>query len=181
LPRGGVALGVVVARALGAPLDLLITRKIGHPMAPEYAVCAISDAGGLICNEDERAQLDPTWLGVAIARERAEAARRRVAYLRDHPPVPVAGKTALIVDDGIATGLTMRAAINEVRLRHPARVVVGVPVIPSDTAVVLRREADAVVALEIPSVFLGSVGAYYEDFGQLTDGDVMRLLHEGGA
>lgn len=178
LPRGGVVLGVEVAKSLHAPLDLLITRKIGHPLAPEYAICAISEVGGLICNEEERARVDPRWLEVAIARERQEALRRRDRYLQGRHPISVEGKVAILVDDGIATGLTMRAAIDEVKRRHPRQVVVAIPVIPKETAAVLRREADRVIALDIPEMFLGAIGAYYEDFWPIEDEEVLRLLRE---
>ena len=178
LPRGGVILGAEVAKALKAPLDLLITRKIGHPLSPEYAICAISEVGGMICNEKERAQVDPQWFEAAVARERQEAIQRRDRYLQGRQPFPVAGKIAIIVDDGIATGLTMRAAIDEVKRRHPRQVVVAIPVIPKDTAAVLRQETDRLIALDIPEIFYGAVGAYYEDFRQIEDEEVIRLLHQ---
>lgn len=178
LPRGGVILGAEVAKALKAPLDLLITRKIGHPLSPEYAICAISEAGGMICNEKERAQVDPQWFEAAVARERQEAIQRRDRYLQGRQPFPVEGKIAIIVDDGIATGLTMRAAIDEVKRRHPGQVVVAIPVIPKDTAVVLRQETDRLIALDIPEIFHGAVGAYYEDFRPIEDEEVIRLLHQ---
>lgn len=178
LPRGGMVLGAEVAKALHAPLDLLITRKIGHPHMPEYAICAISELGGMVCNAAERALVDPQWFDAAVTRERQEATRRREHYLRGRPAAPVEEKTAILVDDGIATGLTMRAAINEVKQRHPRQVVVAIPVIPIETAAVLRQEADRVIALDIPEVFLGAIGAYYADFRQIEDEEVLRLLHE---
>ncbi len=182
LPRGGVVLGAIVARALVAPLDVLTPRKVGHPLNPEYAICAVSGSGELVCNEAERAHADPHWLETEVAYERAESERRRVLYTDARPPVPVAGKTAILVDDGIATGLTMRAALREVRHRGPARVVVAIPIIPAQTAEVLRREADDVVALDTPTLFLGAVGAYYQEFRQITDAEVMALLRvaQGG-
>lgn len=178
LPRGGVVLGAEVATALHAPLDLVITRKVGHPHNPEYAVCAVSESGQLLCTEEERLLLDEHWLAGAIEREREEAARRRARYLGDRPVVPATGKIAILVDDGIATGLTMRVAIREIRRQHPALVVVAVPIIPRETADMLAREADEVVALDIPAVFLGAVGAYYEDFRPVEDAEVIRLLQE---
>lgn len=178
LPRGGVVLGAEIAQALRGPLDLLIPRKIGHPKNPEYAICAVSESGQLVCNETERALVDAAWLAQAVARERAEAARRRERYLAGREAITVTGKTAILVDDGIATGLTMRAAIAEVTLRHPARVIVAVPVIPAETAELLREEVDEVVALEIPEIFLGAIGAYYADFAPVSDEEVVRLLGE---
>lgn len=177
LPRGGVVLGAEVAQALNAPLDLLVPRKVGHPHNPEYAVCAVTESGVRVCNENETSLLDPEWLEDAVATEQAEAKRRRELYLQGSTlQDDAAGKTAIIVDDGIATGLTMFAAVEEARKLGAARLVVAVPVIPQDTAQQLPAEVDEVVALEIPAVYLGAVGAYYDRFPQLEDPDVIRLL-----
>lgn len=176
LPRGGVVLGVEIAKALKLPLDLVIPRKIGHPHNPEYAICAVTEHGELLCNEAERRAVDPAWLKQAVEKEIQEATRRRETYLKGRPSVAVEGKTAIIVDDGIATGLTMRAAIKDLRARHPAKVVVAIPVCPADTAEVLRREADELVVLDIPLVYLGAVGAYYQDFPQVSDEEVIEFL-----
>ncbi len=176
LPRGGVVLGAEVARALQAPLDLVIARKIGHPLAPEYAVCALAETGELVCNEPERAQLSPAWLAQAVEEARHEAARRRAHYRAGHPPAPLTDRVVIIVDDGIATGLTVRAAIQSVRNRHPKRLVLAVPVAPPETAHALAGEVDDLVILEVPVPFLGAVGAYYEDFHQVSDEEVMALL-----
>ena len=178
LPRGGVLLGTVVARRLHAPFDLLLARKVGHPGNPEYALCAVSEGGGLVCNEEECARIPPEWLEEAIARERNEAARRRVRYLEGVTRPPVEGRTAIIIDDGIATGLTMRAAIREVRVSAPRAVVVAVPIIPRETAQILRQETDDLVAVDIPDFFMGAVGAYYRDFHPVTDEEVLQCLHE---
>ncbi|MBI3963922.1 MAG: phosphoribosyl transferase [Candidatus Kerfeldbacteria bacterium] len=176
LPRGGVVLGAEVARVLKAPLTLSIPRKVGHPVNPEYAVCAVTERGAPVCNEQEVASLDPAWLERAIAAERKEAARRRSTYLGTKKAVSGTGKVALIVDDGVATGLTMRAAIRDVRDRKPARLVVAIPVVPADTARLLRKEADELVVLAEPAFFRGAVGAYYDDFPQVTDDEVIALL-----
>lgn len=176
LPRGGVVLGVEVAAALAMPLDLIIPRKIGHPWNPEYAICAVAEEGDLVCNDREVAQVDPDWLHRQVARERQEARRRREHYLGCREPLPVAGKIAILVDDGIATGLTMQAAIRDVRRRQPGQVVVAVPVVPKDTAGALGREVDAVAAVEVAEHYRGAVGAYYVDFPQLADAEVVELL-----
>ena len=176
LPRGGVALGVVVAARLELPLDLVIPRKIGHPSNPEYAVCAVGETGELVCNEAEKARLDPQWLADAVDRERAEARRRRTLYLGKRPPLSLQDRTAILVDDGIATGLTLRAAIRDVRSRDAARVVVAVPVGPRDSLRVIAAEADQVIVLDAPEYFRGAVGAYYSSFPQLSDEDVLELL-----
>jgi predicted phosphoribosyltransferase len=176
LPRGGVVLGVEIASYLHMPLDLIIPRKIGHPRNPEYAIGAVTEAGEMVCNEGEIAHVEPHWLAQRVAQERQEARRRRERYLGGKKPIAVAGKLAILVDDGIATGLTMRAAIGEVKRRHPAGVVVAIPVAPKDTAESLGREVDAVVGLEITNSYLGAVGAYYEQFPQVTDEEVIALL-----
>ena len=178
LPRGGVVLGVEVAAALQLPLDLIIPRKIGHPLSPEYAICAVSEDGSRICNERETARVDPDWLEREIITQIDEARRRRQLYLEGRPPVPVEGKTAIIVDDGVATGLTMLAALRDMRKRKPARLVVAVPVTPTETAERLRRESDELVALDIPLDYLGAVGAYYDRFDQVTDAEVVALMKQ---
>jgi predicted phosphoribosyltransferase len=178
LPRGGVTLGVEIARALAMPIDLVIPRKIGHPYNPEYAICAVTEDGAPVCNEREVSQVDPRWFHKRIEEERREARRRRELYLAGRRPLPAAGKIAIVVDDGIATGLTMRAALQDVRSRQPARLIVAIPVAPKDTAERLAREVDEVVALDVSEFYLGAVGAYYDDFPQLTDDEVILLLRE---
>ena len=176
LPRGGVLLGVEVARALSAPLDLVIPRKVGHPDQPEYGIAAVAEVGDVVVNEQEVARVDRAWFERAVAAERAEAARRRVSYVGGRSAVDLTGKTAIVVDDGIATGLTMRAAVRDVRARGAARVVVAVPVAPAGAVAELRRAVDDVVTLLVPEVFAGAVGAYYRSFAQVGDDEVMSLL-----
>ncbi len=175
LPRGGVPLGVAVARHLDMPLDVLIPRKIGHPMQPEYAICAVPEQGERVCNPREAAAVDPGWLADAESRERVEASRRRALYGRADAP-SVTGKLAIIVDDGIATGLTMRAAIRDAAAHDPSRVVVAIPVVPASTAATLKTEADELVALDVTDEYLGSVGAYYQHFPQVSDEEVIEML-----
>ena len=176
LPRGGVVVGYEVAKTLSLPLDIVIARKIGHPHNPEYAVCAVTEDGALICDENERRQLPEAWLQDAAEHERAEALRRRNAYGAGRARTSARGKTALLVDDGIATGLTMRAALAGLRKEAPARIVVASPCAPADVAASLRREADDVVILTGEDGYAGAVGAYYEDFPQTSDAEVIRLL-----
>jgi putative phosphoribosyl transferase len=176
LPRGGVVLGVEVARDLGMPLDLLIPRKIGHPLQPEYAICAVVENGEMVCNRREVARVDPQWFRREVEAEREEARRRRELYLGGREPAPVAGKTAIIVDDGIATGLTMEVAIHDARRRQPAHLVVAVPVAPPDTVERLSREVDEFVVLDRSPHYLGAVGAYYDSFYQVSDEEVVALL-----
>jgi predicted phosphoribosyltransferase len=168
LPRGGVIVACPIARALGAPLDLVIVRKIGHPHNPEMAVCAVSETGELLCDEEERKRFDAAWLKDAAARGKAEAVKRREHYV-GHPSIPAEGRTAIIVDDGVATGLSISLAVREVRKKHPKKLVIAIPVAPSDIADVLEMEADEFVMLQRGAPFLGAIGSYYKDFTQVSD------------
>jgi putative phosphoribosyl transferase len=175
LPRGGVVLGVEVSRALEAPLDLIVVRKIGHPQSPEYAVGAITEDGDIVLNPDEAGLLDRDWITRTAEAELREAHRRRAVFLRDGGRIPANGKIAIIVDDGLATGLTMEAAIRQLRKQHPEKVIVAVPVAAAETVARLRPKVDDMVILYIPPM-LGAVGAFYEDFSQVSDEDVVALL-----
>jgi predicted phosphoribosyltransferase len=181
LPRGGVVLGVEVARALDMPLDLLIPRKVGHPLQPEYAICAIVENGEMVCNQAEVERIDPQWLRREVDTERQEARRRRELYLSGRKAPPVSGKIAIIVDDGIATGLTMEVAIRDARQRHPAKLVVAVPVAPPDTVARLASEVDEFVVLDASPYYLGAVGAYYDYFNQVSDEEVIALMQSAAA
>jgi predicted phosphoribosyltransferase len=179
LPRGGVAVAAEVAHALGAPLDLVLVRKIGLPQQPELAMGAVVDGDQpvVVRNEDVLAVtgVTPEQFEAAEARELAEITRRRALYLGGRPLTPVEGRTAIVVDDGIATGATMRAALRAVRARRPARLVLAIPVAPGDTLAALGAEVDDVVCLQD----LGPVGAisvHYLDFRQLGDQDVIAAL-----
>ncbi|MHC1718696.1 MAG: phosphoribosyltransferase [Acidaminococcaceae bacterium] len=176
LPRGGVPLGVEIAKKLHAPFDLVITKKIGHPGNPEYALCAIAEEGEPICNQDDIGYIDNQWLQEEINRVRVEIKRRREKYFGEIAHPDIEGKTAIIVDDGIATGYTMLAAINEIKRRKPGKVVVAIPVTPEDTARELRKIIDDLVSVEIDPFYLGAVGAYYDDFSQLEDEEVICLI-----
>lgn len=181
LPRGGVVLGVEVASRLDAPLDLVIPRKVGHPDQPEYGVCAVTEDGHLVCSRQEISQLDPSWLTAEVQKQQAEAKRRFREYLAGRERVPAEDKTAVVVDDGVATGLTMLAAIEEIKDLGVSKVVLAAPVIPSDVADRLKRYVDELVALDIPAVYLGAVGAYYDKFDQVSDQEVVRLLKKAKA
>jgi len=181
LPRGGVVLGYEIARALNAPLDLVISRKIGYPGNEECAVCAVAEDGHMICDRAGASRLDPDWLQSQALKERQEARRRREVYLKGREPLPAEGKTAIIVDDGVATGLTLILAIEELKHRNPKKIVVAIPVAPADTAERIRDEVDDLVAVEIPEFYLGAVGAYYDKFPQLTDEEVVILMERAKA
>jgi putative phosphoribosyl transferase len=176
LPRGGVVLGVEVARFLEAPLDLIVVRKIGHPIQPEYAIGAVAEDGYVVTNPEETAVLDRRWLERATAAELKEAQRRRALFLQGRRPVPVTGKTAVIIDDGLATGLTMLAAIHEIRQRRPEKIIVAVPVAAADTVEKLRPEVDDLVVLHVPEGWFGAIGAFYRDFDQVSDEEVIALM-----
>lgn len=181
LPRGGVPVGFEVAKALAAPLDILLVRKIGAPFQPELAAAAIVDGAEpvLVRNEEViRAYgIDEEWIEAEAARQLAEIERRRRLYCGDRAPVSVRGRTAVLVDDGIATGTTVRAALRALARLAPARRVLAVPVAPPDTVASLAHEADEIVALEQPE-WMGAVGQFYRDFTQTEDAEVVRLLAE---
>lgn len=176
LPRGGVPVAAAVARALHLPLDLVIPRKLGHPWQPEYAIGAVTETGEPVCSEEEMHAVDPSWFAATVAAARVEARRRRELYCGGRARTSAAGQCAILIDDGVATGLTLQAAIAEVRADAPARLIVAVGVAPPDTATRFRAQVDDFVAVQIPEHFQGAVGAYYEDFRQLTDEDVLAAL-----
>ncbi|PKM60844.1 MAG: phosphoribosyl transferase [Firmicutes bacterium HGW-Firmicutes-4] len=177
LPRGGVILGVEIAKMLDAPLDILSTKKIGHPLNSEYAICAITEDGDPICNSAEVKNIDPEWLAGEIKKVRNEIKRRREIFLGGRALYSVEGKTVIIADDGIATGLTMIAAIDEIKKRNPKRLVIAIPVTPYDTAQKLNPMVDELVSLDIDANYRGAVGAYYEDFTQVEDSEVISILN----
>lgn len=179
LPRGGVPVAAEVARALGAPLDLVIVRKIGAPWQPELAVAAVAEGEPpeVVVDEPIRAALGVSRPSIdrQAARELAEIARRRAVYLAGRPPLPVSGATVVVVDDGIATGTSLRAALGALRRLGPAHVVLAVPVAPADTLAALRAEVDDTVCLASPEPF-DAVGAHYVDFRQVADDEVLDAL-----
>ena len=176
LPRGGVVLGVEIAEKLDAPLDLVITKKIGHPFNSEYAIGAVAESGEPLYNAAELRRVDASWRRSEEERMRAELKRRRREYFGDREQEDLAGKVAIIVDDGIATGLTKMAAIKYLRGQGAERIVVAIPVTPYDTAQRLREQADDLVSLQIDRYYRGAVGAYYKDFRQVSDEEVIALL-----
>jgi putative phosphoribosyl transferase len=183
LPRGGVPVALEIARALGAPLDLVMVRKIGVPFQPELAAAAVVNGSDpqVVRNEEIIRQTGMTEADIAAARDRelGEIARRREAWLAGRAPVPVKGRDAILVDDGIATGATVRAALRGVAAMGPRSLALAVPVAPPDTVAALEGEVDHLVCLSQPEPFF-AIGAHYADFSQLSDGDVERLLSEAG-
>jgi putative phosphoribosyl transferase len=179
LPRGGVPVGYEVASALGAPLDVLVVRKLGAPGQSELGIGAVVDGEHpeRVLNEEVVRLLDvpDEYLRQEIARQLQEIRRQQVAYRGGHEAVSVADRTAILVDDGLATGGSMRAAIRGVRRARPRHIVLAVPVAPPDTIASLRSEVDDVVCLSTPELF-GAVGNFYEDFSQTSDAEVVELL-----
>jgi putative phosphoribosyl transferase len=179
LPRGGVAIASEIARLLGAPLDIVLVRKIGVPWQPELALGAVADGGAPETYIDERMvkalAIPEDYVREETARQLAEVERRRQLYCAGRPPVEVKGCTAIVVDDGIATGATMRVALRAVRRRGPASLVLAAPVAAAETLAALKGEADETVCVEAPKG-LGAIGFYYADFHQMSDGEVTALL-----
>ncbi|MBI4272552.1 phosphoribosyl transferase [Candidatus Uhrbacteria bacterium] len=178
LPRGGIVVGRVIADALGLPLDIVVPRKIGYPGNEEYAIGAITETGDTIWNEDEYAHTDKKLLTQNIEKAYREAKRRLSVYRKGMKERDWRGKIILLVDDGIATGLTMRAAIKSVKTLGAETIIVAVPGGPADTIDMLKKESSVheVVVLEIPDTFY-AVGQLYEEFGQVEDNEVITLLN----
>ena len=177
LPRGGVPVGFEVAEALHAPLDVFIVRKLGAPGHEEYAIGAIASGGVRVLNDDVLRQIPVSQQAIeAVARrEQAELVRREASYRGSKPPLDVRGKTVVVVDDGLATGSTMRAAVRALRAMDAGSIVVAVPVAARETCEEFRAEVDDIVCLRTPEPFQ-AVGLWYEDFTQTTDEEVHELL-----
>jgi len=179
LPRGGVPVAAEVAAALNAPLDLILVRKIGVPFQPELAMGAVVDGGApiIVRNEDviRHAGIDESEFKAVCNDEIAEIERRRQRYLGSRQRVDVSGRTAIVIDDGVATGATTRAALRATRVRKPKRLVLAVPVAPTDSLSELRHDADDVLCLE-DHEFFGAIGVYYADFSQVPDEEVIEIL-----
>ena len=179
LPRGGVSVAAEVAAALDAPLDLILVRKLGVPAEPELAMGAVVDgAVPIVVRNDDVIRItgvDETEFNATRDAELAEIEGRRRRYLGDRERADVAGRTAIVIDDGIATGATIRAALRATRMRKPKKLVVAVPVAPTESLEELRAEADEIVCIERYECF-GAIGAYYADFQQVSDEEVIETL-----
>ncbi|OHB12945.1 MAG: phosphoribosyl transferase [Candidatus Zambryskibacteria bacterium RIFCSPLOWO2_12_FULL_39_16] len=176
LPRGGVPVAFEIAKKLKLPLDIFPVRKVGHPDNPEYALCAVDQDGNTLCNEEEIANVEPVWLKKEIEEQRQEALRRAGLYRGNKKSLNLSGKIVILVDDGVATGLTLRLAVKSLRRKGPGKIIVAVPISPKETADILKAEVDKLIVLEIPEYFTGSVGAYYESFSQVSDDEVISLI-----
>ncbi|MGI5826267.1 MAG: phosphoribosyltransferase [Patescibacteria group bacterium] len=178
LPRGGVEVAVPIAQKLAVPMDLIIARKVGHPLQPEFGIAAISEGGHLVTNPEMVATVDSEWFADEVARQQEIAKEKRQQYLSGLEVIQAEGRVAIIVDDGVATGLTLMATIQNLLDKKPLKTVVAIPVAPKDTAEKLAQMVDELVVLEVPKEFAGAVGAYYENFRQVSDEQVIELLNK---
>jgi predicted phosphoribosyltransferase len=179
LPRGGVPVAYEVALALNAPLDIFLVRKIGLPGREELAIGAIASGGIRVLNEDiiRALNIPEEVINITARRELQELERREGSYRGDRPPSEIRDCTAILVDDGLATGASMRAAVAGLRAQHPARIVVAVPTAAPELCEAFQFEVDEIICAITPEPFYG-VGRWYEDFSQITDEEVRLLLHE---
>lgn len=175
LPRGGVVVGVEISKALSLPLDVVVTRKIGSPESEEYAIGAIDIDGDGVWNEAELGDVNKEWLDKEIEKEKQEAQRRQNLYRQDRTPLNLKDKIAVIVDDGIATGLTMRAAIRYAKKIGAQKVVVATPMASQKVIDEIKEEANEVRVFETPS-FFWAIGQFYENFPQVEDEEVINIL-----
>jgi putative phosphoribosyl transferase len=177
LPRGGVPVAYEVARALPAPLDVFLVRKLGAPGHEELAMGAIASGDVVVMNDEvlKAMQVSDEFIAATIDSERQELARRELAYRGDRSPIDVRGRTVILIDDGLATGSTMRAAVTAVRRLHPARIIVAVPIGAPSTCAEFRSIADDVICAVTPEPFR-AVGMWYDDFSQTDDDEVSDLL-----
>ncbi|MFA5126833.1 MAG: phosphoribosyltransferase family protein [Patescibacteria group bacterium] len=177
LPRGGVVVAAAVAKKLALPLDIIVPRKISAPQNPEFAIGAVTLAGEAFLDHGSIVAygISDVYLEQSIAAAKQEAARRQKIYRANRPPLILKNKTAILVDDGIATGATMRASLLAVGPQKPKKIIVAVPVIARDTAQTIKKLVDKLVYLEAPDYF-GAVGNFYEEFEQTTDQEVIELL-----
>lgn len=182
IPRGGVVIGMVVAQALGAELDLVVPRKLGAEHQPEFAIGAVMQDGIMFLNQDSVRMTGASseYIEAEKGRQMLEAKRRVAAYRGSRPEPKIAGRTVIVVDDGVATGATMVAALRWVRSKRAKTVVAATPLAPASTLAELREEADQVVCPSIPEPFY-AIGAFYEKFEQVTDEEVKEILREGWA
>jgi putative phosphoribosyl transferase len=178
LPRGGIVPGAEVASAFNAPLGVVLVRKIGHPANAEYAIGAVAEGAEAVYNEAETMGIANNWLKTAEDEAHELNRRRSKLYYHDIQPPSCKARTVVLVDDGIATGMTMAAAVLAVRSQQPKRLVVAVPVASRESVAELESVADKVVVLDDPDDFLDAVGSHYDDFPQVEDDEVVRYLRE---
>lgn len=175
LPRGGVLVGHEIATRLHIPLDIVITRKIGHPLNKEVAICAITEDGRRVCDDGGLFGLDEAWVQNESAIAMGEALRRRHIFGASKT-IPITGKTVIVTDDGIATGLTMKAALLTIHAQKPKKVVLAIPIAPHEILKEMRSQVDEMVVLDTGKDYQGAVGAYYTNFPEVYDKEVIACL-----
>lgn len=175
LPRGGVVVGYEIAKALKAPLDIITARKIGHPDFPEYAIAAVTQDGWVVKNEEVVESIPEGIFDQLLEKERAESKRRHDLYLSGIKIPSANGKVAILVDDGLATGLTARAAISELRSRRPKKIILAVPLAPDVSFSTMEAEVDEFICLR-PEANLTAIGLHYREFTQVSDKEVIQLI-----
>ncbi len=177
LPRGGVPVAYEVAQAIGASLDLMLVRKLGTPGQEELAMGAIATGGARVLNKDivRGLSISEETINKVAEQEQQELERRQLAYRGDRPLPELEGQCVILVDDGLATGATMRAAVAALKQQHPAHIVVAIPIAPADTVERLQHEVDEVICLEMPEPFM-AIGRWYQSFPQTSDDEVQKLL-----
>lgn len=182
LPRGGVVTGFEIARSLGAPLDVLIVRKIGFPGQPELAIGAVSETGAVVLNESIISSygVSDDYVKKEISRQKEEISRRVKLYRKGESISELEGRTIILVDDGVATGATVKAAIATLKKEKIAKLILALPVGPPEAAAELKEMVDDFICLEVPAYF-GAVGAFYEDFTQVSDDEVVEMLERAAA
>lgn len=180
LPRGGIILAKEIADILHVPISLILAHKIGHPHHSEFAIAAVSESGHVVGNTSELFNVGKTWLEKEKIRQIDEIKRKRFLYLKDKKDPLLENNIAIIVDDGIATGLTIQAGILELKDKHPKKIVVAVPISPKSAADNLETMVDEFIGIIVPQdySFMGAVGAYYNDFSQVEDQEVIEILEE---
>lgn len=176
LSKGGAILGAEIADKLDAPLDMIFVKKIGHPENSEFPICAMADDGPPVCTPDEIQKVSSKWLDKEIEKGRREIRKRREKYFGAITSLHVEGKTVIIVDDGIATGLSVRAGILEMKERKVKKLIVAIPVVPAPTAEILKAMVDELVSLKIDPHYLGTVRLYYDYFDPVDDEKIVALM-----
>lgn len=177
MPRGGVVIGQKIAQFLKLPLDIIIARKISAPGNPEYAIGAVAESGDPILNEEiiGTMGITPDYLDNEIIKQREEIKHRLALYRQNQPALELKNKIVIVADDGIATGFTLQTSLEHIKSKKPAKIIVAVPVAPSDSILKIKKIANEVVCLEIPDDFF-AIGQFYDHFDQVSDEEVIKLL-----
>jgi len=178
LPRGGVPIAKIISKELIIPFDLLIVRKIGHPLNPEFAIGALAEDGALVSNPLSMEDIDSDWLAIEIENQKKEIKRRLELYFKGRGRIDPKNKTAILVDDGIATGATILAAIDLLKSKKASQIIVATPIVDKNIAQMIEGLGARVIAVQIPDNFQGAVGVYYENFPQISDEEVVNLLND---